>query len=137
MSRSRLFLASGAINGFLAVALGAIGKHLVLNQWGEHAFEIFQTGVHYQMSHAVGLFVVGLILLNQSQSFSPFHVLILQGAGWLFLLGILLFSGSLYLLAVTDIPLLARLTPVGGFSLLTAWILLLWACLKIKDKSPC
>ncbi|MBF0455404.1 MAG: DUF423 domain-containing protein [Magnetococcales bacterium] len=129
MGTTRLFLVAGAINAFLAVGLGAIGKHTVRNQFDAYAFELFQTAGYYQMSHALGLILIGTLL--QSSPTSP----ALRWAGWLMLIGVVLFSGSLYLLAVSSFTPLGWLTPIGGTTLLAAWIVLAWGSLK-REHSP-
>ncbi|MBF0447894.1 MAG: DUF423 domain-containing protein [Magnetococcales bacterium] len=118
---TRFFIMAGALNCFLAVGLGAIGKHGVRSNFGEQAFDIFQTASHYQMSHGLGLILIGLCCRFFPMT-PPFF-----RAGWVMLIGIMLFSGSLYLFALTKLSFLAWLTPFGGLTLLFAWLLLAWA----------
>ena len=115
----RHFIALGAINGFLAVAFGAFAAHGLKGILSEGLLAVFQTGVEYQALHAVALLVVGV--LGES---APRRGLRL--AGWAFATGILLFSGSLYILALTDIRWLGAVTPFGGTAFLLGWGALAW-----------
>ncbi|WP_125932221.1 DUF423 domain-containing protein [Thiosocius teredinicola] len=119
MNRLQHFIFIGAVNGFLAVALGAFAAHGLKGLLSHGMLDIFQTGVDYQATHALALLLVGL-LGNHSNHRS------LGYAGWAFATGILLFSGSLYLLAVTDIRWLGAITPVGGTLFLFGWAALAW-----------
>jgi uncharacterized membrane protein YgdD (TMEM256/DUF423 family) len=115
---------SGAIQGFLAVALGAFGAHAlddILTTYGEG---IWDTAVQYQMFHAAGLLVVGILahLLGMSKA--------LKVATWCMNLGVVFFSGSLYVLALTEIGPLGAITPIGGVLFLTAWISII---IKVKN----
>jgi len=111
---ARPLLRLGAINGFLAVALGAFAAHGLKGRIPAASLEVFQTGVHYQGLHALALLVVGGLLLVR-----PLPGL--KAAGWAFFTGILLFSGSLYLLALTEVRTLGWITPIGGVSFLFGW----------------
>src|SRR5690625_4461419 len=98
----KIFLLIGAINGFLAVALGAFGAHGLEGKISESALKTWEKAVNYQMFHTVALLAVGLLMLRiESNS--------LQWAGWAFIIGIVLFSGSLYLYAPTGISSLAMI----------------------------
>jgi uncharacterized membrane protein YgdD (TMEM256/DUF423 family) len=120
----KLFIIIGAINAFLAVALGAFGAHGLADKLEPKYLEIWKTGVTYQMFHATGLFVIGLLLgkVGASSLFS--------WSGWLMLAGIILFSGSLYILSVTQMSKLGAITPIGGVCFLAAWILVVVGTLK-------
>jgi uncharacterized membrane protein YgdD (TMEM256/DUF423 family) len=120
----KLFLILGAINAFLAVALGAFGAHGLEGKVPEKYIKIWQTGVTYQMFHAVGLFVVALLVDRLS------NVGLVTMAGWLFLVGIILFSGSLYVLSVTQISVLGAITPLGGLAFLAGWLLVGYAAIR-------
>lgn len=113
----KLFLLIGAINGFLAVALGAFGAHGLEGKISEKALKTWDKAVNYQMFHTMAILVVGL-LLARAQSAG------LGTAGWLFLAGIVLFSGSLYVYSVSGITTFAMITPVGGLAFLAGWIAL-------------
>ena len=119
-----LFLFAGGLNGFLAVALGAFGAHGLKSRIGPEMLEVYQTGVQYHMSHALALLAVAVA--THWAPDSPF----LKGAGWFFLAGIILFSGSLYVLAVTGHRWLGAVAPVGGSLFLLGWASLAIAALK-------
>ena len=123
MSESRLFLLLGALGGFFAVAFGAFGAHALRNILSPGLLEVFHTGVHYQATHSLALLAVGL-LAREGESRS-LHI-----AGLAFTLGILVFSGSLYLLALTDARWLGMLTPLGGVAFLTGWAALAWGLVR-------
>lgn len=120
-----VFLFLGALNGFLSVALGAFGAHVLEGRISDHYISTWQTGVQYEMFHAAALLVVG-ILISKFPSSS-----LLSWSGWLFLIGIILFSGSLYVLSVTGIKVFGAITPIGGVSFLVAWMLLMVAASKL------
>ncbi|MCB1877165.1 MAG: DUF423 domain-containing protein [Chromatiales bacterium] len=115
---SRVFLFLGAINGFLAVGLGAFGAHGLRQRLDAAMLEVFRTGVDYHAMHALALLAVGLMLAHMPQS-TP-----LKWAGWAFVLGIVLFSGSLYALSITGTRGLGIVTPFGGILFLIGWALL-------------
>lgn len=119
----RAWLAAGAALALLAVAAGAFGAHGLKGQLSDEALGWFETGARYQMYHALAL--VLLAALGDRLSSGP-------GAwtGWLFVAGILLFSGSLYLLAFTGVRWLGAITPLGGVCFLTGWGLILWQALR-------
>ncbi|KWW20969.1 MULTISPECIES: DUF423 domain-containing protein [Bacillaceae] len=119
----KLFIILGAINGFIAVALGAFGAHGLEGKIPDKYLETWQTAVQYQMFHAVGLLVIGLLAGKIS---SP----LVNWSGWLMLIGIILFSGSLFVLSVTQIKVLGAITPLGGVSFLAAWVLMVIAAYK-------
>ena len=110
-----------ALNGFLVVAIGAFGAHaLQARLMANGMADTFQTGVHYHMFHTVALLVVALLALNNPDS------RLLTTTGYLFLAGIILFSGSLYALSLSGISWLGAITPIGGLGFLAAW-----ACLMV------
>jgi len=121
----KLWLLIAAINGFLAVAGGAFGAHGLQNRLDAHALEMFETGARYHMYHAlaIGLAAFGM----RGAATTP-----AQGAAVLFLIGIVLFSGSLYGLALTNMRALALITPVGGLAFLAGWISLAWAATRLS-----
>lgn len=120
----KIFIILGAINAFLSVALGAFGAHGLEKVVEPKYMEIWKTGVQYQMFHATGLLVVG-VLLGKIPASS-----LLSWSGWMMLIGIILFSGSLYVLTVTKIGVLGAITPLGGVSFLAAWVLIIIAAVK-------
>jgi uncharacterized membrane protein YgdD (TMEM256/DUF423 family) len=117
----RVFLALGGLSGGLAVALGAFGAHALRGRLGPEDLAIFETGVRYQMYHALALLAVGLWIAHAGQSRT------LAAAGWLFVAGTVVFSGSLYLLTLTGQRWLGAVTPLGGVAFIAAWLLLAWA----------
>ncbi len=121
---ARIFVFLGALNGFLAVALGAYASHGLRTQLSERMLDVFQIGVHYQALHALALLATGLLVLNIPRSRWG------QVSGWLFLLGICLFSGSLYALVLIGLSGLGVITPIGGMTLLAGWLALAIAGFK-------
>lgn len=120
MNPLRHFIAIGAANGFLAVAFGAFAAHGLKAVLSSGLLEVFQTGVTYQGLHAIALLVVGQLGAHAD------GLTALRVAGWGFATGILLFSGSLYLLALTDARWLGAITPLGGSAFLLGWAALAW-----------
>jgi len=116
----RLFISLGALSAFVAVAAGAFGAHALRDRLSASMLETFQTGAQYQMYHALALMGVGILLARFSADGSPW----LSAAGWLFVAGTVLFSGSLYLLALTDTRWLGAITPPGGVAFLVGWLAL-------------
>lgn len=119
----KLFLILGIINGFLAVALGAFGAHGLEGKISEKAIGIWEKAVTYQMFHTMALLVTGLILAKFQSSG-------ILWAGWMFFVGIVLFSGSLYIYSTTGITAFALITPLGGVAFLAGWALLGYAVIK-------
>ncbi|ADF41991.1 MULTISPECIES: DUF423 domain-containing protein [Priestia] len=120
----KLFLIIGAINAMLAVALGAFGAHGLEGKISEKYLEVWKTGVQYQMFHAMGLFVIAFLLNKFPQSS------LLTASGWIMFAGIVLFSGSLYVLSTSGIKVLGAITPLGGVAFIVAWILIVVAAVK-------
>ncbi len=116
MALSRLFLMLGAILAGLGVAGGAFASHALKAQLSEKALAIFETGIRYQMYHAFALLLVGLLLRQNTIAAAP-----LLAAGYAFCLGIILFSGSLYGLSLSDVRSLGAITPLGGVAFLLGW----------------
>ena len=125
----KLFLKTAAIIGALAVALGAFAAHALKELVSEYALGIFETAVRYQFYHAFALLAVGIL-------YQPFGSKMLKWAGRLFILGIILFSGSLYALAVVKgavlpgFKWLGPITPLGGLCFIGGWICLFIAIFK-------
>ncbi len=118
---SQLFFALAGISGALAVALGAFGAHALRRRLSHETIETFRIGVQYQMYHALALLGVALAL---ERSRAP---VLLTSAGWLFILGTLLFSGSLYLLTLLRLRWLGSVTPLGGIAYIVGWLCLFLA----------
>jgi uncharacterized membrane protein YgdD (TMEM256/DUF423 family) len=122
----RRFLLMGALSAGLAVALGAFGAHGLKSWLSADLLATFETGVRYQTYHALGLFVVAWVVSRWPQSTQA--VL----AGWLFLAGTVLFSGSLYLIALSGIRWLGAITPLGGVAFVAGWFCLALAAWRRK-----
>ncbi|MFD3446769.1 DUF423 domain-containing protein [Microbacteriaceae bacterium 4G12] len=120
----KLFFLLGCISAFLSVALGAFGAHGLEGKISAKMLEVWKTGVTYQMFHAGGLFVTAFLLGKLQQSS------LVSTAGWFFVVGIVLFSGSLYALSTSGIKVLGAITPLGGVAFLTGWVLLGVAAVK-------
>ena len=114
----------GSFFSLLTVILGAFGAHALKEQLTEYGQSIYDKAVFYQMFHAIGIFIVTFI----GDYYSSFNISIII---WTFVLGILLFSGSLYILAVTKIKWLGMITPLGGTFFIIGWGMLIYKLLKI------
>ncbi|GGA21816.1 MULTISPECIES: DUF423 domain-containing protein [Psychrobacillus] len=125
----KLFIIAGAINGFLAVAFGAFGAHALKEKLSEKYLAIWETAVQYQMFHALALIAIGILM--SSKILGP--VSSLNTAGYLILAGIILFSGSLYVLSLTGIGILGAITPIGGVAFLVGWIMIIVAAAKFAS----
>ncbi|MEI5908265.1 DUF423 domain-containing protein [Bacillus spongiae] len=121
----KLFIIIGALNAFLSVAFGAFGAHALEGKLEQKYIETWQTAVQYQMFHSIGILVIAVFLGQYPAS------ALLSWSSWLMLIGIILFSGSLYILSVTKISILGAITPLGGISFLVAWVLLIIASVKL------
>jgi len=119
----KLFFALGSLFAFLAVALGAFGAHSLQGTFASGMADVFETGVRYQFNHALGLFAVAFAISRWKDA--PVSL-----AGWLFVVGIILFSGSLYLLSTTGLRWLGAITPLGGLAFLAGWAILGWTVLR-------
>ncbi len=118
---ARLALVLGALLMFVAVAAGAFGAHALKSRLGADLLATWQTAVQYHAWHALALLAVGLLMLHWPERAD------LAIAGWLMAAGIVLFSGSLYALALTGVRGLGAVTPLGGLAFLAAWLVLAWA----------
>jgi uncharacterized membrane protein YgdD (TMEM256/DUF423 family) len=116
----RIFWVLGCTFATLAVAGGAFGAHALRDRLPENMLAIFETGVRYQMYHALALLAVALLLSRAPSTAGT-------AAGWLFTAGILIFSGSLYVLVLSGMRWLGAITPLGGVAFLAGWVLLAWA----------
>lgn len=112
---ARLFLTLGAFAGLLAVAFGAFGAHALRGRLDEYARGIFETAVQYHFYHSLALLVVGLLAMSAPDA------ALLKSGGWLFLIGLVLFSGSLYALSLTGVKWLGAITPLGGLAFIAGW----------------
>jgi len=120
----KLFLIIGSIAMALAVGLGAFGAHGLKNMLTDEMLDIFETGVRYHFYHAIGLLLIGFLAQQLPNSS------LLQWSGWLMTGGILIFSGSLYILATSGIRWLGAITPIGGLCFIVSWVLLALAIWK-------
>jgi uncharacterized membrane protein YgdD (TMEM256/DUF423 family) len=116
-SMDRTFMFVGALMGFVGVGLGAFGAHGLKGRLPPEMLAVFETGVRYQMYHALALLVLGAMM-------SRLEGRAVVVAGWSFTAGILIFSGSLYALALSGVTMLGAITPIGGVAFLIGWIAL-------------
>ncbi|MDX1933100.1 MAG: DUF423 domain-containing protein [Capsulimonadales bacterium] len=116
-----------AINGLVAVALGAFGAHTLRDRISPEMLAIWKTGTDYHLSHALALLLTALICDRFLVAGNTVAANRARGAGLLFAVGILIFSGSLYALATTGLRVLGAITPLGGLCFLSGWLLLLFA----------
>ena len=119
----RFFFVAGSLMGFLAVTLGAFDAHGLRTHLDADLITVFETGVRYQMYHAFALLAVAMAYNKW-----PGKGLILSG--WMFIAGIILFSGSLYALSLSGVRWLGMITPIGGLAFLTGWLCMAWAVWK-------
>lgn len=119
------YVGIGAIVAGLAVAFGAFGAHSLKETLSEHYLEVFETGVRYQMYHGLGILLVALL----SERF-PSATKLMRWSARLLLIGIVLFSGSLYILSLSGIDWLGAITPLGGVAFLAGWACLAIAALR-------
>ncbi|WP_338450279.1 DUF423 domain-containing protein [Niallia oryzisoli] len=120
----KIFIILGAALAGLSVALGAFGAHILEGKLEPKYLDTWGKAVTYQMLHAVGLLIVG-ILLGKVHSSS-----LLSWSGWLMFIGVVLFSGSLYVLSITKISMLGAITPLGGVAFIVAWVIIVIAAVK-------
>jgi uncharacterized membrane protein YgdD (TMEM256/DUF423 family) len=116
----RTFALLGALLAFLAVGAGAFGAHALRERLAPDLLDVFETAARYQMYHALGLLAVAWAADRWPGGAS-------LAAGWLFVAGIVLFSGSLYLLSLSGVRWLGAITPLGGLAFLAGWLALAWA----------
>ena len=121
---AKVFLILGGFNAVLVVLLGAFGAHALKARLPAEMLAVFQTGIHYHLFHTLGLIAVGLVATQIPAS------AYLRWSGWLMLVGIILFSGSLYVLSVSGLRWLGMVTPFGGMSFIAAWVLFVIAIMK-------
>lgn len=124
---SRIFLAIAAIFGGLSVGAGAFATHALRERLSERSLEIFETAARYQMYHALALLLVAL-LISRAEFYQPLFVV----AGWSFIIGVSIFSGSLYALSLTNIKVLGAITPLGGAAFIAGWGALAIAAFTFK-----
>ncbi|MFY7928564.1 MAG: DUF423 domain-containing protein [Oligoflexus sp.] len=113
----------GALFGALGVGLGAFGAHALKARLSPEDLAIFEVGVRYQMYHGLALIGLGFVASKIDSG-------LIRTAGWLFVVGIIIFSGSLYTLVLSGMRVLGAVTPIGGVAIIIAWILLAIAAFK-------
>jgi uncharacterized membrane protein YgdD (TMEM256/DUF423 family) len=113
----------GTIYGFIAVGAGAFGAHGLSQTLSEKGLAVWKTAAEYQMYHALALVALGASAMN------------VPSAGWAFVIGVLIFSGSLYALALTDIRWLGAITPIGGVAFLAGWALWGWRAWQVMSDA--
>ena len=121
-----MLLSLAGVLAALAVLLGAFGAHGLKAKLTPEMMAVYQTAVQYHMWHALGLAIVALSSLRWPQ------LNLLDWAAWLMVVGIILFSGSLYALAVTEIKVLGVITPFGGLAFIAAWVIFAIAIWKVR-----
>lgn len=123
MNDKKLWILISAVSGLTAVAIGALGAHGLKEKLSSEMLEIYKTGVLYQLIHSVVLLILSLNPIIKVKLSSIF-----------ILLGIILFSFSLYIYSTSGIKFFAMITPVGGFCFLIGWLLIIYEAIKIKSK---
>ena len=120
MNADRIMIAVGAVSAMVAVGAGAFGAHLLRDRLSSDLLTAFETGARYQMYHALGLVAVGLTLSRGAGATAVW-------AGWLFIVCSIIFSGSLYALAITGARWWGAITPIGGVSFMLGWAVFAWS----------
>jgi len=121
---NRMILTAGAIFMALAIVVGAFGAHILKDSLSTEMMKVYQTGVEYQFNNSLGLLIIGLIGFHIQSKY-------IKWSGILISIGIILFSGSLYILSVGSIRWIGAITPIGGVSFVAGWICLV---LAIRDR---
>lgn len=127
MTKPWMFILMGAGGAFLSVALGAFGAHALKAMLSPELHITFETAVRYQMYHSLALLVLGVLSMRLKHGY-------LIVAGWLFVWGVVLFSGSLYVLALTRATWLGIITPMGGTLFLAGWVFFIGGVLKSRSS---
>ncbi len=112
---AKLFLTLASLSAMTAVIFGAFGAHALKERLDDYSLGVFETAVQYHFYHSLALLAVGILALQL-----PAHSL-LKSSGWLFFLGIIVFSGSLYILSMTGVKWLGAITPLGGLAFIAGW----------------
>ena len=120
---SRLFFAFGSGFALIAVITGAFAAHALKTRLSPDMFQVFEVAVRYQMYHALGLIAVAWAASQWSSQ-------LITASGWLFVAGIVIFSGSLYILSLTGVRWLGAITPIGGVAFIIGWGCLLWTAIR-------
>lgn len=128
LAMQRRFLIIAGISGALAVALGAFGAHALKTKLTPYSLDIYHTAVLYHFIHTLALLGVGLLFRAPSRW--------LTIAGWCFVFGIVIFSGSLYILAITGITMLGMIVPLGGLGFIGGWLSVMMGAIVTGKKAP-
>lgn len=123
-------LVAGAVLAGLGVAAGAFGAHALKTRLGPYELSVFETAVRYQMYHALALVALGSRALGSVVTNSAAPGISVRGPAWCFVIGIVIFSGSLYLLALSGVRWLGAITPFGGVAFLAGWVWLVVLALR-------
>lgn len=128
-TNARRLIIIGALLGFLGVALGAFGAHALKTRIEPELLAAYQTGVQYHLVHALGIILIGVLVqvLPTTQGMKA-----RVASGWMMVIGVVLFSGSLYALALSGVRELGIVTPFGGLALLIAWLMLVVGMVRLK-----
>lgn len=119
----RTFIILGSLFAFAGIALGAFAAHLLKDRLTPEMFQIYEVGIRYHIYHVPAIFLVAILAtLYPNLNTAP--------AGWLFVVGIILFSGSLYALSLTEVRILGAITPLGGLCFLAGWLWLAWVAMR-------
>lgn len=116
---AKLFITLAALSGMLAVVFGAFGAHALKGRLDVHALSVFETAVQYHFYHSFALLAVGIIALSEPLPHTGDALL--KASGWLFVVGLVVFSGSLYALSFSGLRWLGAVTPLGGLAFIAAW----------------
>lgn len=120
----KTFIVIGAVAMALGVVLGAFGAHGLKARLTPDLLAVYQTGVEYHLYHALGLILVGILVVQFP------HISGLKVGCWLLLAGILVFSGSLYVLAISGVRWLGAVTPIGGLAFIVGWVWIAWSLVR-------
>lgn len=120
----KIFVLLGSLNALLGVALGAFGAHGLKSRVAPEMLVVWQTGVQYHLVHALGLLLIGILCHLMPEPS------LVRSAGWMIMAGIVLFSGSLYVMTLSGIRALGMITPLGGVAFLIGWLLIVVAAWK-------
>lgn len=121
---AKFIIQISALSGFLAVALGAFGAHGLKNRLDKEMLAVYQTAVEYHFIHTLVLLAVAVLMQHWGKS------LALSVSAYAYIIGIVFFSGSLYMLSISGIRWLGAVTPLGGLAFLVGWAALFWAAVK-------
>jgi len=130
----KLFAVIGVISCLLSVVFGAFGAHALKSLLSESAMRVYQTAVTYQTFHGLALIALATLFSNADGKGKGWRWI--RASGYFFVFGLLLFCGSLYALALTEIKILGAITPLGGLAFILAWAFMLTALIFIPTKQP-